>query len=225
MHTLDQYEMKMLMMYQFINSNDPETANYNLPPPTSAVAQTPLPAIANTSNTSASGTESNFTGHRCVKRRRSSYTIEFKVHVVEAFRHSNQQNVSKIATEFGIDRKRVREWNYTYDKLKKMNGDLQKRRRKVEFSRQVRSREIEEGVLHYYYQQRAAGHRVKNKDLQQIALYIAHNVGIPDFKASNMWLYRWKKRHQLLNKPLFALPVTIKLIYIFVGLFTISSII
>ncbi|RDD36995.1 Tigger transposable element derived 5 [Trichoplax sp. H2] len=184
----------MLMMYQFVNNNDPNITNYL---PSSAPPQPTMTSSA----ISANATTSNYPAHRCTKRRRSSYTIEFKVHVVEAFRHSNQQNVSKIATEFGIDRKRVREWNYTYDKLKKMSGDLQKRRRKVEFSRQVRSREIEEGVLNYYYQQRSAGQRVKNKDLQQIALYIAHKTGIPDFKASNMWLYRWKKRHHLLNKP------------------------
>lgn len=134
------------------------------------------------------------------KRRRSSYTIEFKISVVEALRESKKQNVSKTAIKFGVDRKRVREWNNAYQKFKSIKQNLQKTRKKVEFVRQVKSREIENGVLMYLKSQLATCRKVKNKDLQQKALEIANFHGLTTFKASNMWLYRWKKRNQVISR-------------------------
>ncbi|EDV25740.1 uncharacterized protein TRIADDRAFT_55153 [Trichoplax adhaerens] len=130
-------------------------------------------------------------------RKRKAYSVAFKLQVVEALRFSPRSNISQIAIRFGVDRKRVREWNNSYDKLRLIVDAKKKDRKKVQFVRQVRSQEIEDGVLNYMKEQINLGVSVKNKDLQHKALEIAHTIGLLDFKASNMWLYRWKKRHNI----------------------------
>ena len=46
-----------------------------------------------------------------------SYTVFFKVEVVEFYRNKGMQNVSSTARKFGVDRKRVTEWNDKYESL------------------------------------------------------------------------------------------------------------
>ena len=61
--------------------------------------------------------------------RRNSYSIKFKVSVVEWY-HNNEASLHKTAKRLSIDRKRVREWCSKYSVLKgKTSGALGKRRR------------------------------------------------------------------------------------------------
>ena len=46
-----------------------------------------------------------------------SYTVEFKVKVVETLRNNPDLNVSAVSRQFSIDRKRLRECDKNYDKL------------------------------------------------------------------------------------------------------------
>ena len=48
--------------------------------------------------------------------RRNSYTVEFKILVVE-WLHKNDHNIHKAAREFNIGRKLVREWEKKYNEL------------------------------------------------------------------------------------------------------------
>lgn len=52
--------------------------------------------------------------------RRISYTVEFKILVVE-WLQTNDHNIHKTAGEFNIGRKLVREWEKKYNELLKMN--------------------------------------------------------------------------------------------------------
>ena len=62
-------------------------------------------------------------------RKQDSYTVEFKILVVDWLR-KNDRNVSKTAREFEIDRKRVREWDKNHDKLlENKTGQLAKKRK------------------------------------------------------------------------------------------------
>ena len=61
--------------------------------------------------------------------RRNSYTVDFKILVVDWLR-KNDGNVSKASREFEVDRKRVREWDQKYDTLQSHSkGHLSKRRK------------------------------------------------------------------------------------------------
>ena len=46
----------------------------------------------------------------------NSYTVEFKVEVVEWHR-KNGENCSLTSRQYGVDRKRIREWEKAYDRL------------------------------------------------------------------------------------------------------------
>ena len=39
-----------------------------------------------------------------------SYTVAFKIEVVEWYRGEGMQNVTQTAKKFGVDRERVKEW-------------------------------------------------------------------------------------------------------------------
>ena len=71
-----------------------------------------------------------------------SYTVAFKIEVVEWYRSEGMQNVTQTAKKFGVDRKRVREWNGKYDALLDVNVGDGKKKRKIHkggsiFSQQV----------------------------------------------------------------------------------------
>ena len=46
-----------------------------------------------------------------------SYTVAYKVDVVEWLRTEGNGNVSLTARKYGVDRKQVREWGNNYDEL------------------------------------------------------------------------------------------------------------
>ena len=53
--------------------------------------------------------------------------------------------------------------------------------------------ELDEAVLEFLIEERVAGRPVRNKDLQAKALELAPQLGVPPtFKASSMWMKRWK---------------------------------
>ena len=56
--------------------------------------------------------------------------------------------------------------------------------------------DLEIGVLDYLLDERTAGRPVNNRDLQDKAREIARDIeGLEDFKGSDGWLTRWKKRN------------------------------
>ena len=62
-----------------------------------------------------------------------SYTVAFKIEVVEWYRGEGMQNVTQTAQTFGLDRKRVREWNGKYDAHLDVNVGDGKKKRKIQF--------------------------------------------------------------------------------------------
>ena len=60
-----------------------------------------------------------------------SYTVAFIIEVVEWYRGEGMQNVTQTAKKFGVDRKRVREWNGKYDALLDVNVGDGKKKRKI----------------------------------------------------------------------------------------------
>ena len=79
----------------------------------------------------------NITATAAVIARRShegmklkSYSIEFKVEAVEWHRQ-NGENVSLTANKFGVDRKKVRDWNTKYDQLAGRCHGKQKKKQKI----------------------------------------------------------------------------------------------
>lgn len=79
--------------------------------------------------------------------KRSSYTIEFKMQAVDWLR--NGGNISAAARAFGVDRKRVREWDRDYEKFVAHNIGHEKKRRKLHPGRAPASTAVNQAVFEY----------------------------------------------------------------------------
>lgn len=130
----------------------------------------------------------------------NSYTVAFKISVLDWY-HSNGENKSHTSKHFGVDRKRVRDWLLAEDNLRAM--PLATRMRRKKFAREgtsygkrpVGSAQLDQAVLNWYKEQRSVGKVVYSRLLRAKALELGPACGLPEtFKASSMWLQRWKKR-------------------------------
>ena len=80
--------------------------------------------------------------------RRSSYTVNFKVSVVEWTR-KNEASLHTAAREFNVDRKRVRDWTQKYDELKGKCAGAPGKRRKLSTGRPPISTDLDQRVLEF----------------------------------------------------------------------------
>ena len=132
---------------------------------------------------------------------RSSYTVEFKIYVLKWY-HENGENKSRTSKQFGVDRKRVREWLRAEDILHAMPLANRMRKKKLQEGKPYGRRfppgyeQLDQAVLNWYKEQRAIGKAVYSVHLRAKALEVGPQCGLPEtFRASAMWLERWKKRH------------------------------
>ena len=123
-----------------------------------------------------------------------SYTVSFKVEAVEALRSHPEHNVSAVAKSYSIDRKRLREWDKSYYKLLEAHIGKGKKKRKLLQGADVLSPELEIVLFEFLENETSEGRAVRNKDLCEKALEVAGTLGLESFKASNHWLWRWKRR-------------------------------
>ena len=98
--------------------------------------------------------------HSGVKIR--SYTVDFKVRAVETLRNDPDHNIS--AKSFSIDRKRLREWEKSYDKILEAHFGKGKKSRKLHPGAEVISLELDVAVFEYLEEERSEGRIVRNKD-------------------------------------------------------------
>lgn len=122
--------------------------------------------------------------------------MEFKILVVDWLRR-NQRNVSLAAREFSIDRKRVREWDQKYDLLQKSNKGASAKRRKISIGRPALHPNLDLKVMEFLEVERSSGHPVSNRALLTHASQLAGGPGIEGFKASQGWLWRFKRRNHI----------------------------
>ena len=124
------------------------------------------------------------------------YTVEEKVRVVEWLR-INGNNISATSREFGVDRKRVREWNSTYDNLLLNNVGSNKKKKKLHEGDNPKSPHVDNAVFEFLLEERDEGRCVSNDMLMEKAQECAAQQNIEGFKASAGWLRRWKKRYSV----------------------------
>ena len=114
-------------------------------------------------------------------------TCELIQHCYSFIQYQTQVQENKHATAqyFQIDRKRFREWLQEEDDLKKLQGNSKKRH----LGRRLVLRKLDEAVLDFLMEERAAGRPVSNKELRSKALNLSHGFAVPStFKAFPMWL-------------------------------------
>lgn len=128
------------------------------------------------------------------QQRRKSYTVKFKLQVIKWY-HENGSNAHAAANHFGINRSSVIDWLAKEDQLKKAE--------EPETTRHIcgwraRYSVLDAEIFDFLSNERSAGRSVSNKQLMDKALDIAPKLNVPGtFKASCMWLKRWKQRNKV----------------------------
>ena len=103
--------------------------------------------------------------------RRNSYSIKFKVSVVE-WHHNNEASLHKTAKRFSIDRKRVCEWCQKYSVLKGQTSGALGKHRHINHGKPL-SLELDQKVFEFLEDERSEGRAVLNQLLKTEALQIA----------------------------------------------------
>ena len=109
------------------------------------------------------------------------YTVEEKILVVNWHR-ANGNSVSKTSREFSVDRKRVREWNNSYETLQLNNVGADKKRRKLHDGRELISAEVDIAIFEFLVDERSEGRTVSSEMLMKKACEVAARLDVANFK-------------------------------------------
>ena len=122
-----------------------------------------------------------------------AFSTSFKLKVVELAEQKGKHHAAKL---FGVDRKRVREWCQSKEKLND-NSTLKSHKRNSGAGRPIRYQDIEKSLLAWFEERRAASVRVTGKSLKYEAMRLHKLNGNQSFKASQCWFAKFTKRHNI----------------------------
>lgn len=127
----------------------------------------------------------------------NSYTVEFKLQVLDWY-HKNGKNKNAAAKQFGVDRKRIRDWEMNEQLLREQTDVHRKRQRFTGGpGRRLISLDLDKALIEWYKEQISQQRHVFNRHIKTKALEVAQQLGLREsFKASDMWVVGWKKRHK-----------------------------
>ena len=128
------------------------------------------------------------------RRRRKSYDVAFKLRAIDERRAG--RTVSQVAVSHGVTPKMVRDWLRHEADLRAaaMSARGAGGKRKLHPGRAPADAQLDSRLYDALLVRKRDGRRVRNKDLQEMALEIAADLGLRQFRASSMFLRRWKKR-------------------------------
>ncbi|XP_022913914.2 tigger transposable element-derived protein 7-like [Onthophagus taurus] len=134
------------------------------------------------------------------KRKRVSLTINQKLQVINQL--ESGVSVSRICEQFGIRKQTVSDIKKNKDKLNKFSlmCDVDTKTKPRKRMKLARETSLEEALFKWYVQQRSCGAAVRAVELKSAAIKLANLMNIISFKASEGWLWRFRKRHGIINK-------------------------
>lgn len=124
------------------------------------------------------------------KRTRLSYSVEFKLHVIEHAKTSSQR---KTAKHFNIDESQVRRWQKNSQNLQAVTKKSS--RKQLTKVRVPRYLELEHTVSRWVIERIDAGEKVNGKRVLEEARKLAFSQGLFEFKGSLNWVYSFMKRN------------------------------
>ena len=121
------------------------------------------------------------------RRRRSSYTTEFKLKVVK---YAEENGGNRAAgREYDLDESVVRGWRKNVAQLKKMPSKKRANRCGI-----TKFPELEKDLLQYVHDRRNNGRAVTTIMIRRQAKQIAKDRGLKDFIGGPSWCHRFMKR-------------------------------
>lgn len=123
----------------------------------------------------------------------NSYTVAKKLEIIK-WHKDNGSIIHRTSKHFNVDRKRIRDWLSKEEIFMANNHGKNKNLRKLTSGRKPLSEELDDALFEFFEKERENGFAVSNRMLEEEALKIATSLGILEFKASSMYIKRWKKR-------------------------------
>ena len=132
-----------------------------------------------------------------------SYTISFKLEVVE---FAENRSITAAAQKYNVDRRSVRDWKKKKNELQELSRsvNIKKRIRLGSGGRKPLSEKMEEILLEWIIERRSKMLRVSRKIIRKKAVIIYGDFKRIDpdrfdekFEATNGWLFKFMKRHNL----------------------------
>ena len=128
------------------------------------------------------------------KKAKRSYSLDFKLQAIALAR---QTNFTKAAKQLNIERQTLSQWSRTEERLRELNEAGMKRRRLPGGGRKPLSADLEEQLLAWLNERKAAGEVSFRAQIVERARALAGELGIAKFNASSGWIDRFMTRHKL----------------------------
>ncbi|GFS56442.1 pogo transposable element with KRAB [Trichonephila clavipes] len=124
-----------------------------------------------------------------MKRKRDSYTADFKLNAVEK---ANEVGNREAARFFNVDESNIRLW-----RRNKTNFDNCDRRKRADRRGKPHWPELEAEINKWILKERDDGKAVSTVSIRMKARVIAREMNIVNFSGGPTWCYRFMKRNNL----------------------------
>uniref|UniRef100_UPI00358FB6CD uncharacterized protein n=1 Tax=Myxine glutinosa TaxID=7769 RepID=UPI00358FB6CD len=129
-----------------------------------------------------------------------SYSIDFKLRAIDRWRKL-KKNYKITSDELQIDRKTLRTWVRTEERLRSTTNKS-KRKRLDSKNKVVKFRNLEKDLVEFVRSEANLKHRVTSKNIVDKALELNRDkFHHEDFTASNGWIWRFMKRYDAGRPP------------------------
>lgn len=134
------------------------------------------------------------------KRKMNILSLNTKLEIIEEHEHGKSR--AALMEKYGLKKTSIHNILKAKEKTRKSVKMLECRHKGVELfrSKKLSMEGLDEAVFQWYKQQRAEGMPTKGLDIQQAAEKLATGLGYGNFKCSNGWLWRFRRRHGIVNK-------------------------
>lgn len=126
--------------------------------------------------------------------KRKDLTLKEKIDVLE-YATANKCTQLELAKKFQISQTQVSKLLKNKEKI--LNAVIRNANPNLKRQRSGKQAAIEEALLRWFYEIQAIDGPINDLMLSQKAVDIARELNVSNFKVTNGWLCRWKKRNQI----------------------------
>ena len=142
----------------------------------------------------------NFCAIMSSKRKRTLLTIQKKCELLDKL--DKGVPVVNIIREYGVAKQTISDIKKCKDKIRAFGSAVKenpKSNMRMTFKKGY-FENLEKAIVKWYRQEESVGVAVRGYDIQAAAKRLAVQMNVPDFNASDGWLYRFRRRHGMFQK-------------------------